>query len=65
MITVKEVKDIINDLDDDMVLRFFGYIEHGRGGSYDEDCRVSFEVNETEVIVEVSGDESSETGGYE
>ena len=65
MITVKEMKEVINKLDDDTVLRFFGYIEHGRGGSFDSDCSVSFEVNETEVIVEVSGDESSETGGYD
>ena len=65
MITVKELKDKLEDCEDELVIRFYGYIEGGRGGSYDSDCSVSIEVNETEIICEVSGDESSESGGYD
>ena len=67
MITLKELKDKIGDLPDDTVLRFYGYIENdcAFGGRFDSDCSVSFEVNETEVIVEVCGDEGCETGGFD
>ena len=65
MLTLKELKDRIGDLPDDTVLRFAGYIEFDRDvGVYDDDCRVTFEVNETEVIVGVTGDRHGPTGGY-
>lgn len=65
MDTIKDLKKLIESFDDETPLRVSSYMEQGRGGSWDSDSDWNIFLEDGQVVLRVTGDESSESGGYD
>ena len=65
MITKRELFEMLAKVNDDDRIRVDAIIECGRGVSGDSDSDISVDHNGEEWVLNVSGDESSDTGYYD